>query len=65
MMDELKRKIEEAISEERRDKEKYLNMAEEARECSCDRIAGMLDDIAEEEDSHKTLLKQILREYAP
>lgn len=62
MIDELKRKIEEAISEECRDKEKYLNMAEEARECGCDQVAGMLEDIAEEEGTHKKILKSISQE---
>lgn len=65
MMDELKRKIEEAISEECRDKDRYMDMADEARECGYDFAAGILEDIAEEEGTHKTLLKQILGENAP
>lgn len=60
MTEALKQEIMASISEEEHDMEKYRRMAEEAKECGYDCIAGVLWDIAKEEGTHKKHLSEIV-----
>ena len=60
MTETLKQEIVSCISDEEHDTEKYKRMAEEAETCGCDRMAGVLRDIAKEEGSHKKLLSEMI-----
>lgn len=60
MTETLKQEIMTSISEEEHDAEKYRRMAEEAKKCGHNHVAGVLEDIACEECIHKKYLSEII-----
>lgn len=62
MSDEFIKKVNDSISDENHDIEKYHQMSEEAKKCGCDCIAGVLADIAHDETTHRCLLEEMLKE---
>lgn len=57
-----KDRLHEHMSEEHRDHDEYMKLAEEAEEEGCCHEAGVLRDIAHEESIHKRLLTEMLAE---
>lgn len=60
MNKELADKLHAAYLEEIQDHEKYLALAKECEEAGCHKEAGILRDIANEEESHAHFVNYIL-----
>lgn len=60
-MIEIKRLIEESITDEEKDIEKYSEMSSLAESLGMNHIAGVLYDIKHDEKTHKELLKTIVQ----
>lgn len=60
MNDELINKIHLKIDEETKDHEEYLEMAAMLKEHGCEEAAGVIEDIAHDEETHIKFLHYIL-----
>lgn len=57
MYDEIKEEVKDCIEDEKRDWHKYEEMAKEMRAAGHEHYAGILEDIAHDEEMHMKYLK--------